>query len=362
MLWRRRRGEPSILSTDPAASVSVATVIVNYRTPDLAIECLGALAMQRNETPGLKAIIVDNRSDDGSSEKLAEAVADPAFAHWVEFVPLALNGGFGWGNNQAILRLLRKPDPPEFIHLLNPDTIVKPGAVSSLVSLLRRMPRVGAVGSRLIEPDGHVAGSAFRFPTVAREFVRGSHTLGLGRLLGIAGAVMPQAHAGPVDWVTGASVMFRTQALREAGLFDDGFFLYFEEVELMWRLRRAGWAVWAEPASRVLHIGGAATGLDSGNKAVIRPLPDYWFESRARYFALTGGRARALFANLAWLAGNLFWSVRKLLGSGNRMFDTPGERAGLLGHGLAAQAFDLTHAIVRYDDPLDRDPAWMRNR
>lgn len=362
MLWRRRRGEPSTLSTDPAASVSVATVIVNYRTSDLAIECLRALAGQRDETPGLKAIIVDNRSDDGSSEKLAEAVADTVFAHWVEFAPLALNGGFGWGNNQAILRLLRRPDPPEFIHLLNPDTIVKPGAVSSLVSLLRRMPRVGAVGSRLIEPDGHIAGSAFRFPSAAREFVRGSHTLRLGRLLGIADAVMPQDHAGPVDWVTGASVMFRTKALREAGLFDDGFFLYFEEVELMWRLRRAGWAIWAEPASRVMHAGGAATGIGSGNKAAVAPLPAYWFQSRARYFALTGGRPAVLLANLAWLAGNLFWSVRKLLGSGNRMFDTPDERAGLLEHGLVARPLDLAHAIARHDDPLDREPAWMRTR
>jgi GT2 family glycosyltransferase len=257
-----------------------------------------------------------------------------------------------------MLRLMQSSRPPEFIHLLNPDAVIEPGAVSKLLALLQSRPRVAAAGSQLLECDGRLAGSAFRFPTIAREFLRGSNTAALGRLLGIAETVIESDRAIPAEWVTGASVMFRTEALRETGLFDDGFFLYFEEIELMWRLRRSGWDIWYEPGSRVRHIGGAATGIASGGEAARAPRPGYWFQSRRRLFALLYGANRARLAGLAWLLGNLFWRLRRAIGSGNPDRDVPGERKALLAHGLSPDARDLTPAVVAWDSPPGQPPAW----
>lgn len=346
------------MSIDPAAYPSVATVIVNFKTPELTVECLHALAGERADIPGLRAIVVDNASGDGSVEKLQSAILEPALAGWIEFIPLDLNGGFGWGNNQAMLHLMQSSRPPEFIHLLNPDAVIEPGAVAKLLALLQSRPRVAAAGSQLLETDGRLAGSAFRFPTIAREFLRGSNTAALGRLLGIAETVVDSDAAVSAEWVTGASVMFRAEALREAGLFDDGFFLYFEEIELMWRLRQSGWDIWYEPASRVCHIGGAATGIASGGSAVRAPRPDYWFQSRRRLFALLYGPGKARLAGMAWLLGNLFWRLRRAIGSGNPDRDIPGERQALLAHGLLPDRRDLTPAVVAWDSQPGRPPAW----
>jgi N-acetylglucosaminyl-diphospho-decaprenol L-rhamnosyltransferase len=119
-----------------------------------------------------------------------------------------------------------------------------------------------------------------------------------------------------VDWVTGASVMLRVEALRQVGLFDEGVFLYHDEVELMWRMRKAGWTVAIEPRSRVWHIGGAATGVhDREVGGSVRPrVPAYFYRSRARFFGLTRGRFVATLAFMAWVAGHAVWSARRVLG------------------------------------------------
>ncbi|MGH6781454.1 MAG: glycosyltransferase family 2 protein, partial [Sphingomonadaceae bacterium] len=118
----------------------VAVVIVNYRTPDLAVRCVRALAAERTAVPDLEVIVVDGGSGDGSAERLAETLAAPELSGWVRLLPLPINGGFGWANNQAMLRLLQHASPPDFIHLLNPDTVIEPGAVARLAEHLRRHP------------------------------------------------------------------------------------------------------------------------------------------------------------------------------------------------------------------------------
>src|SRR5438270_2581566 len=150
----------STLSTAGASSVrdcNVAVVTVNYRTPELTKCCIAALAKEREALPRLRAVVVDGGSGDGSAAELADALAHKAFADWVEFLPLPINGGFGWANNQAMLSLARRNEPPEFIHLLNPDTEVMPGAVVRLAEYLQTHPEVAAVGSQLLDPDGSLA-------------------------------------------------------------------------------------------------------------------------------------------------------------------------------------------------------------
>ena len=337
----------------------VAVVTVNYRTPDLVMRCLESLAAERAAIAHpLEVIVVDGGSGDGSAEQLRRAMADERFAGWTTLLPLELNGGFGWANNQAMLRLLQREQPPAFIHILNPDTMVEPGAVAALVDSLKKYPECAAVGSQLIDDDGGLAGSAFRFPTPARELVRGSNTPALGRVLGTAPILVQSGFEGEVDWVTGASVMFRAEALRQAGLFDDGFFLYFEEIELMHRIRRAGWSIRHVPQSRIYHIGGASTGVNGHDPEQVRRRPAYWYQSRRRYFALTQGRSGTLSAGLGWLIGDALWRLRRAV-SRSMKIEVPFERNDLLAHGLRASAADLTPHAREWSHPPGTPPAWM---
>lgn len=331
--------------------VSVAVVTVNYRTADLTRKCLAALAGEKAFLPKLKAIVVDGGSGDGSAEELAAFIARPEYAGWVSFLPLELNGGFAWANNQAILKLARERSPPEFVHLLNPDAEITPGAVAELAAELRSHPRCAAVGSQLLDDSGQRAASAFSFPSAGREFVNAAQSGSLGSLLGIAPMVIASSNSCEADWLTGASVMFRAAALRETGLLDDGFFLYYEEVELMHRLKAAGWSIRFVPESRVIHHEGSATGITAA-----RALPPYWYESRRRYFLLTGGPIALLTADLGYLAGEGLRRAKSLIG---RRGAKSGFRVRELGRGLWRQA---RSSVPAWGDAPGEPPAWMSRR
>ncbi|QNN68646.1 glycosyltransferase family 2 protein [Sphingomonas lutea] len=347
----------------PADQIRIAVVTVNYRTSDLAIRCLEALAPERALLPKLKALVVDGGSADGSADRLTAFVAERVWTSWVTVVPLELNGGFGWANNQAILRLLKDEEPPDFIHLLNPDAEIEVGAVKALLDDLLAHPLAGASGSQLLSDTGELEGSAFTFPTLLGEFSRGAQTGIIDRLLSIPPVALPPASDSvDADWVTGASVMFRTEALRQVGLFDDGFFLYHEEVELMWRLRRAGWMIRHVPRSRVRHIGGAATGLqNAATSGSSRPRrPAYWYESRRRFFSLTRGRAAAAAAACLWLMGYVAWTVRRVFGL---------TRGGSVKRELWDELRlvipwrrDVPSESTRWDEPRSEIPAWMSRK
>ncbi len=337
----------------------VTVIIVNYRTPDLTLAAVAALAEERAELPELRAVVVDGGSGDGSADRLRQGLCD---FPWVDFLALELNGGFGWANNQGILHAMAGSRRPEFIHLLNPDTLVGRGAVSALMTTMAAHPKCAAAGSQLLDSTGARTGSAFRFPSVAREFFRGGQMNRVGKLLGVADAIVRPAETAPVDWVTGASVMLRVAALREVGLFDTGFFLYFEEVELMHRLTVAGWDILTVPASRVVHVGGVATGMADKELHQRTTIPDYMFASRRRYFARTSGATPAANASRAWLAGNRLLRIVKALGINRDRPSADAERAGLLRHGVAVTPADLKPAITHLDDAIGTPPAWLDHR
>jgi GT2 family glycosyltransferase len=339
------------MSRDP----EVAVVIVNYRTPELAVRCVESLRGERDLLPSLKVMVVDGGSSDGSAEKLAQALDQPDFSGWVSLLPLSINGGYGWANNQAVLTLTQDGSPPDFIHVLNPDTEVVKGAVADLVAELAENPKCGAAGSQLIDADGKPVASAFRFPSPGREFAGAAQSDAIRRALGIKGIVVSCPESCAVDWVTGASVMLRAEALRQTGLFDDGFFLYFEEVELMHRLRSHGWTVRHVPTSRIVHIEGAATGV--GARAADRPFPAYWYESRRRFFALTGGAVLLAAANVSSLAGQGIAGIKRLIG---RPPNNKSLRTGdFLRASFSAWRGAKRPSVPRLGDPPGRPPAWM---
>ena len=334
----------------------ITVVIVNYRTPELVLRCMAALRRELALLPSLTAMVVDGGSGDGSADILAEALKHSDYRDWASFLPLSINGGYGWANNQAMLTLAKDGAPPDFFYVLNPDTEILEGAVVQLVRDLLEHPRCAAAGSQLLNSDGALAASAFRFPSLGREFIGAAQSPSIGRLLGIEGIVVSSAESREVDWVTGASVMFRTQALRETGLFDDGFFLYFEEVELMHRLRRKGWTIRHVPDSRVVHIEGAATGV--GAAAAERPLPPYWYRSRRRYFELSGGFPSLIAANIASLAGQAIAGLKRRVGRppASRAYRT----ADLVRSGLWPSRADSRASAPKLGEAPGTEPGWMR--
>jgi GT2 family glycosyltransferase len=312
--------------------------------------------------PQLNVLVVDGCSGDRSAAEIESFCTLSEFKDWVDFVPLAVNGGFGWANNQAILLLTKRATPPDFVYLLNPDAEIEAGALLSLVNYLKNHDRVGAVGSQLVNPDGTLAGSAFSFPSVRGEFSRGARTGLIDRLLRVPSISIEVTEARLVDWVTGGSVLLRVDALQQTGLFDDGFFLYNEEVELMWRLHKHGWLVATEPSSRVRHLGGAATGVgrSSARLKLARRLPRYIYRSRSRFFGLTQGFGTAIAAYLAWIAGSLFWWMRRLLGLAK---GAPIDHQ-LRDHLFAAfpRLHDTEASIATLDSEPGEPPAWMKNQ
>ena len=339
---------------------TLAVSIVNYRTPDLTIACVASLIPARTGFPDLRVMVVDGGSADDSVARIAAAIADRGWSDWVTFIPLEINGGFAFANNRAIAALKDGRHLPQAIALINPDARVRPGALEQMAALLDSKPEVGAVGALLIHEDGRRQSCAFRFPSIRGEFCRGAATGFIDRLLGEPPSSINSSVAVEVPWVTGAAVMLRTASLVETGLFDEGFFLYFEETELMGRLRDHGWTIWHEPAARVVHEGGAATQIRDPETGMPRaqPMPVYWYEARRRYFTLRRGRLVGLISGLAWLAGRMFWQVRQIVAPQVRPV-VQHEVSDMFVHGLWPSRFDATSAVRRLDEAAGDRPAWM---
>lgn len=336
---------------------AVTAVVVNYRTPALVRMCLDGLNLQRADVPGLRAIVVDGGSGDESASILASLVVEPGFSDWVSFSALGTNGGFGWANNEAFRQARHMGDWPEFFFVINPDATAREGALVSLVRLLDSVPAAAVAGSLIHDSHGRVAGSYFAFPNVASEFSRGLNAPRLTAwLTPIAG---DRAALGPVrcDWVSGAGFLLRATVLEQYGGFDEGFFLYFEEVEFMGRLADYGWQVWHVPESAVDHVGGASTGVADGASAA-RRLPAYWHEARWRYFALRHSGLYALTASLAWALGRAGSAVRNLFGGGREHMHAPHEFKDMMRFIVRGRAH-APPAVGAIDPQLGTLPAWM---
>jgi len=284
-------------------------VIVNYRTPDLAIDSLRSLVGQLDA--GTSVAIVDNCSGDDSVARLRRAIEENGWGDWVSLTALDRNDGFAAGNNAAIAPALASSDPPDYLLLLNPDTIVRSGAVCELLNFMDSHPKCGIAGSRLEEPQGDVQRSAFRFPSLAGDI---EHSLRLGivtRLLS-RHVVAPPAPVElcQTDWVSGACMIVRRAVFSDCGLLDAKYFMYFEETDFCLAAHRAEWECWYVPSARVVHLAGASTQSPDDSR---RRLPAYWFDSRRRYFLKSHGIVYTVLADLAFAIGYALWRVRRAI-------------------------------------------------
>ncbi len=293
--------------------VGLLIVIVNYRTPDLTINALRSLVPEIQALPNTRVVVTDNLSGDDSVAKIAAAIAAEGWGTWVTLMPLDRNGGFAYGNNAAIRPALQSATLPPYVLLLNPDTVVRPAGVQHLVTFMEQHPDVGIAGSRLEDPDGIAQRSAFRFHSLFSEMDAGLQLGVVSKLLDrwvVAPPVSAQAIA--TDWVAGASMIVRREVFEAVGLLDEEYFMYYEEMDFCLQAHRAGWSCWYVPQSHVVHLVGQSSGVTDPKRPAKRR-PEYWFDSRRRYFLKNHGWLYAAATDAVWAAAYAVWYVRRSL-------------------------------------------------
>lgn len=322
-----------------------AILIVNYRTAELVERCLASIVADPAAPAGLQAIVVDNDSRDGSFERLDARVRARGWQDWVSVHALAMNGGFAYGNNRALERAHERIPGLRSVILLNPDTEVRPAALSTLLAALHADASVGIVGASIENEHGAVEVSAHRWPSPLGELEGAARFGPLSRWLAEY-AVSPPPRQEPHDceWVSGACMAVKTDVFDRIGPMDEGYFLYFEEVDFCRRAVLAGWRCRFEPRARIVHLEGAATGIRA--QRVRRP--GYWYDSRRRFLVKAHGVGGLAMADLFWALGRASLVIRRALGLGGRAGRTEEPRRwalDLLGGDLrAALRRELTSA------------------
>ena len=214
----------------------ISVSLVNTNSRGLLLACLDSLHANITPEVDVEIVVLDNASEDGSAEAVRERFPG------VRLIEQRLRGGFG-ANHNAVIRATSG----RYVYVLNEDTTSDDWGFERLVEEMDAHPKTAALGPRLVYPDGTHQRSAWRFPTPAVSLV------GLPTLARIGVDQSGGATPRSVDWVAGAALLLRREALDRVGLFDEGFFIYFEEVDLCRRLRTAGWDVRYYPGLTVVH-------------------------------------------------------------------------------------------------------------
>ena len=252
----------------------LSIVVVSWNTCDLLVQCLQSVyGTLEAWTISCEVIVVDNASMDDSVQAVRRRFPG------VVLIENPVNVGFARANNQAIER-----SEGQYVLLLNPDTVVQPGAIQGLLHFMDTHPQAGAVAPKLVNPDASFQASWARFPTLLSEFFL---MTGLARVFvgpyAPSPRPQPQEAARFVDWVAGAALLVRQSAVDQVGALDERYFLYSEETEWCWRLWQGGWEVWYLPDVAIVHYGGAST-----RKLMVESYVQL-YASKVRFFTGTWG-------------------------------------------------------------------------
>jgi N-acetylglucosaminyl-diphospho-decaprenol L-rhamnosyltransferase len=243
----------------------LAVIIVSWNVKAMLADCLRSIqADLAGEQLKAEIWVVDNASHDGSAEMVAREFPE------VRLIASRENLGFAGGNNAALRAIgFDQPhnDPamlPDAVLLLNPDTIVQPGALAKIMSFLAETPEAGLAGARLVFGDGAFQHSAFDFPglwQLAIDLLPLPGRLVESRLNGrYPQAWYEQGRPFYIGHPLGAALCARREAIRQVGLLDEAYHMYVEEVDWSRRIVDAGWQAYCVPAAVITHLGGQSTG------------------------------------------------------------------------------------------------------
>lgn len=249
--------------------IDLSIVIVNWNVKDLLAHCLESI-FRTCEGLEIEVIVIDNASADGSPQMIRERFPQ------VCLIANERNAGFTRANNQGIAVAKGR-----YILLLNPDTEVLDGALSTMVCYMDAHPNVGALGPRLLHSDGRVQSSRRRFPTLTTAFLESTilqQWFPRNRILRRYYCLdHSDEEEQEVDWVVGACLMMRREALDKVGLLDEHFFMYSEEMDWCYRVVKRGWRVVYLPSAQVVHHEGRSS-------SQVVPQRHIYFQSSKVYY------------------------------------------------------------------------------
>lgn len=293
------------MSELPHARLSV--VILNYRTADLVVDCLRTLVPQLDHAQD-RVVVVDNDSQDGSAEAIRQAIEEGGWASVCRVVEAGINGGFSAGNNVGV-----HAQPASIYYLINSDTLLREGSIAALLDHMDRYPAHGLVGPRLEWLDEEPQISRFRLTTPLTEFTRAAGIGVIDRLFKRHVNSIADHEDDPIGWLSFAAIAIRSTAWEKIGAMDDGYFMYYEDLDYGRRARQAGIELGFCAQARVVHLQGGST---TKKQAAGEPKrqPPFAYAARSRYFAKYYGVFGPVIANLCWTLGWMISLVRRVVG------------------------------------------------
>lgn len=269
--------------------IDVAIIIVSWNVREYLADCLRSVCndLSQSQLHG-ETWVVDNASTDGTVSLVKDLYPQ------VHVVNNETNTGFAAANNQGMLAASEAK--PRYYFLLNPDTFIRPGAIRELVTCLDERPKAGIAGARLIYGDGRFQHSAFYFPGLGQlmfDLMPMPSRLYESRLNGRYARRKFQPRRNPlkVDHPLGATMMVRADVAESTHGFDESFHMFCEEIDWSWRVREAGWDIYAVPSAEVIHYGGESTSQVPADTVV-----NLW-SSRAQLYQKHHGRFRYALAS-----------------------------------------------------------------
>ncbi len=222
----------------------ISIIILNWNTKNLLKKCLRSIDEIKDKEYDIEVIVVDNASTDGSPEMVAKEFSQAVL------IKNKKNPGYGAGNNQG----MRKAKG-DFFLILNPDTIIKDKAPVKMAQFLNQHPEVGVVGCKLLNQDGSDQPSFGPFPNlfIAAVMLFAEHWLG-GHLVRRSSNKVKET-----DWVMGAALMLKKEVFKKVGPMDEKIFMYVDETEWCYRIKKAAYKVMFYPGARIVHLGGASS-------------------------------------------------------------------------------------------------------
>ncbi len=270
--------------------VDLSIVIVSWNVRALLRRCLQSVLAEAKPGPGdgvfqlgdwkVEILVVDNASADGSIEMVRSQ-----FPH-VHLIANGENRGFTAANNQGLSRARGR-----YLLLLNPDTEVVGDALATMIRYVEANAEIGALGAKLLYPDGSIQSSRRRFPTlstalvestVVQEWWKDNRILHRYYMTDTGDDEIQR-----VDWVVGACLLVRRQAYEQVGGLDEGFFMYSEELDWCRRIKAAGWEIVYLPTATVMHHEGKSS------EQVVPARHIYFQSSKVRYFRKHHGAFQA---------------------------------------------------------------------
>lgn len=327
--------------------MSLLIVVVNYNGLQLTLGCLNSLKGELESLRDVRVALCDNGSAAGEAERLEQEIDAAGWSGWIDFIKLPINLGFTGGNNAAIRSALNRDARPDYFLLLNNDTIVRPGAIASLLHYIEANPEIGVAGSRLEYLDGTPQISAFRFLNWLSEFDRGLQLGLVSRVLKNYLVAQPiPDHVAIVDWVSGASMIIRSEVMHALNGLDDGYYTYFDDIDICRSARNLGWEVAYVPQSRVVHFVAQTTGVER-DRLNGKRIPSYYLEARRRYLTKHLSPVHACACDLAYVTGYVVNRARCMVTRKRRVFPR---------YGLRDQLREST-LIRGFSPPVVRNPA-----